>query len=69
MKKNNIVYIGNTYVYKDELWVVFCTMCIALVGIICVQMGTQMDAEIERQRQIEMTEIAHDKAINNEVTK
>jgi len=63
-----IVYVGNTYFYKDELFVTACVIAIALIGMICVQVGRNMDAEVERQKQIEMTEIANDKAINKEVT-
>jgi len=65
--RKNIVYVGNTYFYKDEIFVALCVIAIALIGMICVQVGRKMDAEVERQRQVEMAEIAKDEAINNEV--
>jgi hypothetical protein len=46
-----------------------CVIGIALIGMLCVHIGRKMDAEVDRQRQIEMTEIAHDKLVNKEVTK
>lgn len=67
--RKNIVYVGNTYFYKDELFVTACFIAIALIGMICVQVGRKMDAEVERQRQVEMREIAQDEMINKEVTK
>ena len=67
--RTNIVWFGNTYFYKDEIFVAVGVIAIALIGMICVQVGRNMDAEVERQRQVEMTEIANDKAINKEVTK
>jgi hypothetical protein len=67
--RKNIVYVGNTYFYKDELFVTACVFAIALIGMICVQVGRNMDAEVERQRQVEMREIAQDEMINKEVTK
>ncbi len=71
MRKNrtDIVWFGNTYFYKDELLVAVGVIAIALLGFIAMQVGKQMDAEVERQRQIERAEIAHDKLVNNEVTK
>lgn len=69
MKRNNIVYVGNTYFYKDEIWVAVAVIALAMIGMICVQVGRTMDAEIERQRQVEMAEIAHDEMVNKEVTK
>jgi hypothetical protein len=65
--RKNIVYIGNTYFYKDEILVALCVIAIALIGMICVQVGRKMDAEVERQHQAEMAEIAKDEAINKEV--
>jgi hypothetical protein len=67
--RTNIVWFGNTYFYKDELFVVVGVIAIALIGMICVQVGRKMDAEVERQRQVEMREIAQDEMINKEVTK
>jgi hypothetical protein len=67
--RTNIVWFGNTYFYKDEIFVAMCVIGIALIGMLCVHIGRKMDAEVDRQRQIEMTEIAHDKLVNKEVTK
>jgi hypothetical protein len=67
--RTNIVWFGNTYFYKDELFVAVGVISIALIGMMCVHIGRKMDAEVERQRQVEMAEIAHDKLINKEVTK
>ncbi len=69
MKNKKIVYVGNTYFYKDEIFVSMCVIGIALIGMICVQVGRKMDAEVERQRQVEMREIAQDEMINKEVTR
>jgi hypothetical protein len=71
MRKNrtDIVWFGNTYFYKDEIFVAVGLIAIALIGMMCVHIGKRMDIEVERQRQIELSEIAHDKLINNEVTK
>jgi len=71
MRKNrtDIVWFGNTYFYKDEIFVAVGVIAIALLGFIAMQVGKQMDAEVERQRQVEMAEIANDKLVNNEVTK
>ncbi len=67
--KTNIVHVGNTYFYKDEIFVAVGLIAIALIGMMCVHIGKRMDIEVERQRQVEMAEIAHDKLINKEVTK
>lgn len=64
-----IIYVGNTYFYKDELYVAAAVITLAIIGMICVQVGRKMYVEVERQRQIEMTEIAHDQMVNKEVTK
>jgi hypothetical protein len=71
MRKNrtDIVWFGHTYFYKDEIFVSMCVIGIALIGMICVQVGRKMDAEVERQHQAEMAEIAKDEAINKEVTR
>ena len=69
MKRTNIVQVGSTYFYKDELVVAAAVIALAIIGMICVQVGRKMDVEVERQRQIEMTEIAHDQMVNKEVTK
>jgi len=69
MKNKKIVYVGNTYFYKDEIFVALCVIGIAITGFIAVQVGKNMDAEVERQRQVEMREIAQDEMINKEVTK
>jgi hypothetical protein len=67
--RKNIVHVGNTYFYKDELIAAACVIAIALIGMMCVHIGKRMDIEVERQRQVEMAEIAHDKLINKEVTR
>ena len=69
MKRTGIVQVGSTYFYKDELVVAAAVIALAIIGMICVQVGRKMDVEVERQRQIEMTEIAHDQMVNKEVTK
>ncbi len=69
MKNKKIVYVGNTYFYKDEIFVAVGLTAIALIGMMCVHIGRKMDIEVERQRQIELSEIAHDKLINKEVTR
>jgi hypothetical protein len=69
MKNKKIVYVGNTYFYKDELIAAVCVIAIALLGFIAMQVGKRMDIEVERQRQIELSEIAHDEMINKEVTR
>ena len=69
MKRTNIVQVGSTYFYKDELVVAAAVIALAIIGMICVQVGRKMDVEVERQRQIEMTEITHDQMVNKEVTK
>jgi hypothetical protein len=67
--RTNIVWFGNTYFYKDEIFVAMCVIGIALIGMLCVHIGRKMDAEVERQHQAEMAEIAKDEAINKEVTR
>ena len=69
MKRTGIVKVGSTYFYKDELVVAAAVIALAMIGMICVQVGRKMDVEVERQRQIEMTDIAHDQMVNKEVTK
>lgn len=69
MKRNGIVQVGSTYFYKDELIVAAAVIALAIIGMICVQVGRKMDVEVERQRQIEMTQMAHDQIINKEVAK
>ena len=69
MKRNGIVQVGSTYFYKDELVVAAAVIALAIIGMICVQVGRKMDVEVERQRQIEMADIANDQLVNKEVTK
>lgn len=69
MRRTGIVQVGSTYFYKDELIVAAAVIALAIIGMICVQVGRKMDVEVERQRQIEMTQMAHDQIINKEVAK
>lgn len=69
MKRTGIVQVGSTYFYKDELVVAAAVIALAIIGMICVQVGRKMDVEVERQRQVEMADIAHDQMVNKEVTK
>ena len=69
MKRTNIVQVGSTYFYKDELVIAGAVIALAIIGMICVQVGRTMVVEVERQRQIEMADIANDQLVNKEVTK
>ena len=42
---------------------------IFLLGFVMVQLGKQMDAEVDRQHKAEMLEIAKDKLVNAEVSR
>ena len=60
-------------VIKSERWekhyMASLLVALVLVGSILVEVGKKHDIELERQRQAEMLEIAHDKLVNQEVTR
>lgn len=58
-----------TWIYAEDLIAVLAVVVIFLLGFIMVQLGREMDAEVERQRQAEMLDIAKDKLVNQEVTR
>lgn len=58
-----------TWVYAEDIIAALAVVIIFLIGLIMVQLGKQMDAEVERQRQAEMLQIAEDKLVNQEVTR
>lgn len=66
---STIYEFKNTYVYAEDIIAALGVVVIFLLGAMMVQLGKQMDVEVERQRQVEMTEIAHDQMVNKEVTK
>jgi len=59
----------NTWVYAEDIIAALAVVIIFLLGFIMVQLGKEMDAEVERQRQAEMLEIAKDNLVNQEVTR
>jgi hypothetical protein len=67
--KSPIIKLGTTYIYKDDVVALFAVLVLFFVGALMVRIGNDMDAEVERQRVIEMGEIAHDEAVNREVTR
>ena len=66
---STIYEFKNTYVYAEDIMAALGVIVIFLLGAMMVQLGKQMDAEVERQHQAEMLEIAKDKLVNKEVTK
>jgi hypothetical protein len=65
----DIINIGSTWIYKEDLVAAFAVVIIFLIGALMVQVGKRMEAEVEVQRQAEMLQIANDKLVNQEVTK
>jgi hypothetical protein len=64
-----IYNIGSSYVYAEDIIAMFAVVVIFFLGMIMVQLGREMDREVERQRMVEMIDIANDKLVNQEVTK
>lgn len=64
----DIINIGSTWIYKEDLIAAFAVIVIFLMGALMVQVGKRMDAELEVQRQAEMLEIAKDELVNYKVT-
>lgn len=64
-----IYNIGSSYIYLEDIIAMFAVVVIFFLGMIMVQIGREMDREVERQHQAEMIEIANDKLVNQEVTK
>lgn len=58
-----------TWIYAEDIIAALAVIIIFLLGFIMVELGKEMDAEVERQRQAEMLEIAKDKLVNQEVTR
>jgi hypothetical protein len=57
-----------TWIYAEDIIACLAVIIIFLLGFIMVQLGREMDAEVERQRQAEMLEIAKDELVNYKVT-
>jgi hypothetical protein len=64
-----IYNIGACWVYAEDIVAMFAVVFIFFLGMIMVQLGREMDLEVERQHQAEMIEIANDKLVNQEVTR
>ena len=64
----DIINIGSTWIYKEDLIAAFAVVVIFLIGALMVQVGKRMKAEVEVQRQAEMLQIAQDELENYKVT-
>ena len=58
-----------TWVYAEDIMAALGVVVIFLLGFVMVQLGKQMDAEVDRQHKAEMLEIAKDKLVNAEVSR
>jgi uncharacterized membrane-anchored protein YhcB (DUF1043 family) len=64
-----IVYqFKRTWIYAEDIIAALAVIVIFLLGFIMVQLGKEMDAEVERQHQAEMLQIAKDELVNYKVT-
>jgi len=67
--KSPIIKLGTTYIYKDDVRAIIACIVIFILGFIMVEVGKDMDREVERQHQAELEQMRNDIYVNNEVTR
>mgnify|MGYP003353371449 CR=1 FL=1 len=55
-----IYKLGPSWVYGEDIMACFAVVAIFAIGAIMVQLGRQMDQEVERQHRAEMAHIAQE---------